>query len=70
MKRKGKGWDHARHIVKVPNTENCDFLKSMIFQWRDVTKLMPFGKVIIPTQIPSKTMENHEFPENGKIGNA
>ncbi len=30
MKMKGNGWDHARHIVKVPNTENDYFLKLSI----------------------------------------
>ena len=58
--------DHVCHIVNVPNTGNDYFLKSIIFQWRDVTKSVPFKIVMIPIQIPSETMGNRAFPENGK----
>ena len=49
------------HIVKVPNTENSYFLKRIIFQWRDVTKSVPFKIVIIPIQLPSETVEIMHF---------
>ena len=62
--------DHVCHIVNVPNTENDYFLKSIIFQWRDVTKSVPFRIVKIPIQFPSETMEIHAFPEHEKIENA
>ena len=55
------------HIVQMPNSENDCFLKSIIFQWRDVTKSVPFKIVIIPIQIPSETMENRAFSENEKL---
>ena len=57
---------NVRHIVKVPNAENDCFLESIIFQWRDVTKSVPFKIVIIPVQFPSETVGNHAFPEGQK----
>ncbi len=64
--RKGKDWDHAHRIVQVPNTENDNFLKSIIFQWRGVTKSMPFKTVIIPIQNPLKPWKIMHFLEMKK----
>ncbi len=42
----------------------CYFLKSIIFQRRDVTKFMPFRKVMVPRQLSSETMEIRVFSAN------